>query len=60
MGGVTFHFIVWVFLVFGRQQSRQKQRMLREHHVHHWERDELRAHGVFGKIQALYGSMEGL
>lgn len=59
-GGVTFYLIVRVFLFFRFQQSWQKQRVLREHHVDHGELDELRAHRVFRKIQVLYGSVEGL
>lgn len=53
MRGVTFHGTVRVFLVLGLEEGWQKQGVLGEHHVDHWQLDELRAHGAFWKIQEL-------
>lgn len=54
------HLTVWGFLVLRLQQCWQKQRVLSEHHVHVWERDEPCMHRTFWNIQELEGSVEGL
>lgn len=51
--GVTFHCTVRVVLVLGLEEGWQKQGVLGEHHVDHWQLDELRAHRAFWKIQEL-------